>query len=39
VQSTAAGLPPIFRGYLAKWTNIAGGYKVSAAACALHRTC
>lgn len=21
------GLPPTFRGYLAKWTNIAGGYK------------
>ncbi|CEH16313.1 Oxysterol-binding protein [Ceraceosorus bombacis] len=27
VQQSAAGLPPIFRGYLAKWTNIAGGYK------------
>lgn len=24
---TLPGLPPTFRGYLAKWTNLAGGYK------------
>ncbi|UZJ56398.1 hypothetical protein CBS101457_005718 [Exobasidium rhododendri] len=26
-NSTLPGLPPIFRGYLGKWTNFAGGYK------------
>lgn len=26
-NSSMQGLPPIFRGYLGKWTNFAGGYK------------
>lgn len=26
-SQTVPGLPPTFRGYLAKWTNLAGGYK------------
>jgi hypothetical protein len=27
-NSTQSGLPPTFRGYLGKWTNFAGGYKI-----------